>query len=291
MDTEQGADSWHRPMPGIPVSTYDRLHWCPHTMDQPGTAICQLTSHPADSIIPPMCRVTTERWLVLASASPRRRELIAVLGLEFEACSANVCETIHPGESAIATAQRLAQAKATTVAERMNPRGSPLVIGADTIVVLDGEAVGKPKDATEAEAILRRLHGREHEVLTALSLVAAPNADPLGCVARTTVSMREYTSEEMSLYVCSGSPLDKAGAYAIQDPVFRPAAGLTGCFANVIGLPLCHLTVLLRKLGIDPARDVAAACQEKTGHICTVFSDILDRHSQSSQPRAATGEA
>jgi MAF protein len=212
-----------------------------------------------------------------------------VLGLEFEACSANVCETIRPGESAIAAAQRLAQAKATTVAERMNPRRSPLVIGADTIVVLDGEAVGNPKDAQEAETILRRLHGREHKVLTALSLVAAPNADPLGCVTRTTVWMREYTSEEMSLYVCSGGPLDKAGAYAIQDPVFRPAAGLAGCFANVMGLPLCHLTVLLRKLGIEPARDVAAACQEKTGHTCTVFTEILDRHSQSSQPLAATG--
>lgn len=214
-----------------------------------------------------------------------------MLGLEFEACSANVCETIHPGESAIGAAQRLAQAKATTVAERMNPRGSPLVIGADTIVVLDGEVVGKPKDAAEAEAILRRLSGREHKVLTALSLVGAPNAGPLGCVTRTTVSMREYTSEEMSLYACSGGPLDKAGAYAIQDSVFRPAAGLAGCYANVMGLPLCHLTVLLRKLGIEPARDVAAACHEKTGHTCTLFTEILGRHSRSSQPRAATGGA
>lgn len=214
-----------------------------------------------------------------------------MLGLEFEACSANVCETIHPGEPAIAAAQRLAQAKATTVAERMNPRGSPLVVGADTIVVLDGKAVGKPKDAAEAEATLRRLHGRQHEVLTALSLVAAPDAGPLGCVARTTVSMREYTNEEMSLYVYSGDPLDKAGAYAIQDPVFRPAAGLAGCFANVMGLPLCHLTVLLRKLGIEPARDVPAACQEKTGHPCTVFTEILDRNSRSSQPRPTTGGA
>ncbi len=214
-----------------------------------------------------------------------------MLGLEFEACTANVCETILPGESAIAAAQRLAQAKATAVAERMSPQSSSLIIGADTIVVLDGKAVGKPKDAAEAEAILRRLRGREHEVLTALSLVAAPKADLLGCVARTTVSMREYTNEEMSSYVYSGGPLDKAGAYAVQDPVFRPAAKLAGCFANVMGLPLCHLTVLLRKRGIESAKDVAAACQKKTGRTCTMFTEILDRHSQNSQPLTATGGA
>ena len=213
--------------------------------------------------------------LVLASQSPRRRELLGLLGLEFSARAANIAETIGSSETALAAVQRFAREKATAVAKQMPSLGFPIVVGADTIVLLDDEPLGKPRDAAEAEATLRRLRGREHEVYTALALVAGPDGVILDSLARSVVHMRNYSDEEIRLYVGDDDPLDKAGAYAIQHPTFRPVVGMTSCYANVMGLPLCHLSLLLREVGTYPPVDVPATCQRELGYGCPVFSKVL----------------
>jgi len=218
---------------------------------------------------------TIGRPLILASASPRRRELLGLLGLVFGARAARIAETQHADESAVEAVQRLAREKASAIARQVHPQSCPIVIGADTIVVLDGVALGKPRDAIEAETTLRRLRGREHEVYTALSLLTRPDGESLDCLVRTPVPMRAYTDEEIYLYVRSGDPFDKAGAYAIQNRAFRPVANLSGCYANVMGLPLCHLTVQLGRLGVKPRANVPEACQGKLGYACAEYPRIL----------------
>jgi MAF protein len=223
-----------------------------------------------------MHALTIARPLILASASPRRRELLGLLGLVFGARAARIAETPQSSESAVEAVQRLAREKAAAIARQIHPRSCPIVIGADTIVVLDGDALGKPRDPMEAETTLRQLRGREHEVYTALSLITRPDEESLDCLVRTVVPMRDYSDEEIYLYVRSGDPFDKAGAYAIQNPGFHPVADLSGCYANVMGLPLCHLAVQLSKLGIEPQVDVADACQAKTGYTCSEYPRILE---------------
>ncbi len=222
-----------------------------------------------------MLTVTIDRPLVLASASPRRRELFGLLGLDFSPHVARIDETWAPGEAALAAVQRFAREKAVWVAGQVANNGCSIVIGADTIVVLEGQGLGKPRDATEAVSVLRQLRGREHEVYTAISIVVSPSMQTTDCVAHTEVPMRQYSDQEITLYVRSGDPFDKAGAYAIQHPTFQPVSNLAGCYANVMGLPLCHLTVLLRGLGIEPATDVPVACQRRLTYACPVYGAIL----------------
>jgi len=220
--------------------------------------------------------ITIERPLVLASASPRRCELLGLLGLAYSARVARFEEAIKSGESAAEAVQRFAREKAQSVAQQLNPQSYSIVMGADTVVVLDGEPLGKPKDAAAAELSLKRLRGRAHQVYTAFSLVAVPRGELLECVACTDVTMRDYSDEEIYLYIRSGDPFDKAGAYAIQHPDFRPVLELNGCYANVMGFPLCHLAVQLRKWEVVPPVDVASVCQDKLGNACSVFALILD---------------
>jgi len=213
--------------------------------------------------------------LILASASPRRRELLALLGLDFTVWPTAVGEEPLTHERPAALALRLALAKARSAfceaCAAMPDR--QLVIASDTVVALGDEPLGKPRDAAEAAIMLRRLRGRVHQVHTAVALLG-----PTGCVsevALTSVRMRRYSERELAAYVASGDPLDKAGAYAIQHPVFRPVREYWGCYANVMGLPLCHLTRCLRGFGIAPPVDVAAACQAHTGRPCRVHRAIL----------------
>jgi septum formation protein len=240
-------------------------------------------------------RVKRSKRLLLASQSPRRRELLALLGLSFDATVAHVAEDPLADESPDAAAVRLSQAKARAARSRgersrgacpeqgrgacpeqgRGTRPDALIIACDTIVALDGELLGKPRDATEALSMLRRLRGRSHTVFSAITLLE-PVADRTSSdVAETRLAMRTYTDAEMAAYVASGDPLDKAGAYAIQHPGFCPVAELQGCYANVMGLPLCHLTRALRAWNIEPACDVPAACQAHTGHRCRVYATIL----------------
>ena len=148
------------------------------------------------------------------------------------------------------------------------------VLAADTSVILDGQIIGKPADRAEAESILARLAGRSHEVLTAVAVGFEERLEVM--LSTSTVEFAPLDTRRIRQYVASGESHDKAGAYAIQNADFDPVAGLTGCYANVMGLPLCHLTTQLRRLGLYPPVDVPGACRAATGYACTVHDAILD---------------
>ncbi len=226
-----------------------------------------------------MITTTNKHRILLASQSPRRRELLTLLGIPFEVSVPNVVETPQANEAPAGLVTRLSQAKAHAACAEINATAASntTIIACDTIVVLDGELMGKPRDAVEASAILHRLREQpSHAVYSALTLLQPATERALTDVAKTQLTMRPYTDAEIAVYVASGDPLDKAGAYAIQHPGFHPVAALQGCYANVMGLPLCHLTRCLRALGIDPSHDVPAACQTHTGHHCPVHTTILN---------------
>jgi len=208
--------------------------------------------------------------ILLASASPRRRELLSLLGLPFSVVVADVDETDGDGESPQAMVQRLSRAKALAVATR-HPHA--LVIAADTTVALDGQSLGKPADAAEATAMLRALRGRLHRVYSGLTV--AQGGQALTDLAESDVWMRDYSDEEIVRYVISGDPLDKAGAYAVQHASFHPAERVEGCFASVMGLPLCHLARTLARLGVTVPVGVPIVCQAHTGFVCRVFGEIM----------------
>lgn len=206
--------------------------------------------------------------LILASGSPRRRAFMDLLGLPFEVHIANVDERSHPGERPPELVARLSRAKAQAVAAR-HPRA--IVIGADTIVTLEGEGLGKPDGPDGATAMLRRLRDRAHLVYSGVCVHPPLGGRPEVAVVKSTVWMRAYTDDEIATYVASSSPLDKAGAYGIQDVQFHPVARLHGCYASVMGLPLCHLARLLRRtsaLGSIKLPDVPALCSAATGVPC-----------------------
>jgi septum formation protein len=215
--------------------------------------------------------------LLLASQSPRRRELLALLGLPFETAAPDVDEAPQAGESPAALAVRLSQAKAQVCARlaRTDDADPAIVIACDTIVAREGQVLGKPRDKDEATEMLRRLRGRPHSVYTAVTLLEKTTARVLTDVAETQVIMRTYTDAELAAYVASGDPMDKAGAYAIQHPGFHPASEVRGCYANVMGLPLCHLIRCLRDWETEPQQDVPDVCQSYTGHRCAVYPSIL----------------
>lgn len=187
--------------------------------------------------------------LVLASASPRRRELLAGAGFAVIVHAAEVDETPHPGEEARAYVLRLAEAKARAAASGA-PRPDLPLLAADTTVVLDGELLGKPADDAEAAAMLRRLSGRGHEVWTGLCLLwpaAASGERPLALAADCTrVWFAPLDREEIAAYVASGEPRGKAGAYAIQGRAGQFIPRIEGSYSNVVGLPLALLRDLLR---------------------------------------------
>jgi septum formation protein len=186
--------------------------------------------------------------LILASSSPRRQELLRQTGIDFEVMAPHINEDQRPGEAPLEYALRLASEKAQTVA-RHRPYGP--VLGADTIVVVDGEVLGKPVDAADAVRMLRRLSARAHQVSTAVSL-ALPDggADTRSCT--TQVYFRKLTEVEIQQYVAGGEPMDKAGAYAIQGGAAHWADRIEGEYSNVVGLPLSLVTDMLRTNGLLP---------------------------------------
>ena len=184
--------------------------------------------------------------LVLASTSPRRRELMAGLRSGFRVVPPAVEEDIRADETPEEMAQRLALAKAWSVAQSL-PVG--LVVGADSVVVADTGVLGKPADVSEATEMLERLRGTEHQVVTGVAVVDAANGRARTGSQVTSVTMRDYSDLEIESYVASGKPMDKAGAYGVQDKAFGPAAHVDGCYTNVMGLPLCTLVELLEGAG------------------------------------------
>jgi septum formation protein len=212
---------------------------------------------------------------ILASGSPRRRELFALFNLPFDIASADVDETPHDGEAPDKMVARLSQAKVSAVARLLAMPDGAVIIAADTTVSLDAVPLGKPADGADARRMLRALRGRTHQVHTALTLLDIQTSQSLTDVATTDVPMREYGDDEVAAYIASGDALDKAGAYAIQHNGFHPVAEMRGCFANVMGLPLCHLARTLRAFGQKSPADIPVACQSHIGYHCPVFADIL----------------
>jgi len=207
--------------------------------------------------------------LVLASNSPRRKQLIALGGWVYRVEPAQVDENPLPAEDPLAYVLRLAQSKARAVAERS--LAEDVILAADTTVVDGGEILGKPSDRFEAEAMLRRLRGRQHQVFTALAVLRLSDNSLVTDWCVTDVPMRAYSDDEMQAYITTGDPLDKAGAYAIQHPGFKPVSELQGCFANVMGLPLCHVVRALEKLGIHTDENIPQLCQEELQYNCSFF--------------------
>lgn len=211
--------------------------------------------------------------LILASNSPRRKQLLALTGWEFEVQPADIDEEPrsdeHPGDYVL----RLAEGKAREVARMTG--GPEIILAADTTVVDADAILGKPVDVAEAASMLRGLRGHTHQVYTGLAAcrVRADNLVTDLCI--TDVPMRNYPDEEMLAYVASGDPLDKAGAYAIQHPQFHPVENITGCFASVMGLPLCHLVRSFKRLGLEGQVDVPSACQSALNYNCPVWKTIL----------------
>jgi septum formation protein len=184
--------------------------------------------------------------LILASSSPRRQELLREIGIPFQVHAANIDENQIMGEAPSAYALRLAREKAQVVAMHY-PQS--YVLGADTIVVVDGEVLGKPRDREDAVRMLRLLSGRGHEVITAVSLVA-PGTHAVTRVSTTKVYFQKLTEDEIQRYVAGGEPMDKAGAYAIQGSASHWADRIEGEFSNVVGLPLSLVTDMLITTGL-----------------------------------------
>jgi len=185
--------------------------------------------------------------LILASSSPRRAEILANAGLRFSVLSSAVDESPYPGESPAALVQRLANAKADLVTARAV--GPAIVLAADTIVVLDDRILGKPASLEDARHMLRQLSGRTHSVLTGVSLIRLPDGERRQFIESTLVHFRPVTEEEISAYLATEEPLDKAGAYAIQGQAGRYIPRIEGCYFNVVGLPLSRVLTELKVLG------------------------------------------
>lgn len=184
--------------------------------------------------------------LILASGSPRRRELLDGLDLEFTVRPADLDESVLPGESPEEHVQRLATGKA----QKTTSPGE-LVLAADTVVVVDGDILGKPADAAKAKGMLRRLAGRTHRVLSGVALVDGGSRRIEVGLAATDVRVAEMTEEEIAWYVETGEPMDKAGAYAIQGLGALLVEQVDGNYTNVVGLPIPLTRSLFRDLGFD----------------------------------------
>lgn len=211
------------------------------------------------------------RSIILASSSPRRSELLRLVNLPFEVSPADIVEIRKRDESPSDYVLRLARHKAAAVAKVR----TGLVIAADTTVADGSEVLEKPADPGDARQMLKHLRGRVHRVYTGIALIETISGQVYDDVCCTDVPMRDYSDAEMEAYIATGDPLDKAGAYGIQHPGFHPVVELQGCYASVMGLPLCHLLVGLRAIGILVPGGLPERCQGYLNYSCPVFKTIL----------------
>lgn len=216
-------------------------------------------------------RIPAMKKIILASNSPRRKELLALFGWPFEVIPADIDESRLPGESPEGYVNRLACEKASFIASRR----VGLVIAADTIVVDGDTLLGKPDDKDEAWQMLKQLRGRTHQVYTGIAIMDTETGQSYDDVCRTDVAMRNYSDVEIEVYINSGDPMDKAGAYAIQHAGFHPSEGLTGCYASVMGLPLCHLAVGLKRFDLEIPTDLLTHCQGLFNDTCPILETAL----------------
>lgn len=211
--------------------------------------------------------------LVLASNSPRRKQLLALGNHEFRVTVSDVDESQLANESPRDYVLRLARAKALAVIKNADPES--IIIGSDTAVIDGSEILGKPRDTQDAERMLRQLRGRTHQVYTGLAVHRVRDGSTLTELCITDVPMRAYSDDEISAYVQTGDPMDKAGAYAIQHPDFQPVKSMHGCYASVMGLPMCHVMRTLQKLDLEFSPGMPAACQTLLNYDCPVSGAIL----------------
>jgi septum formation protein len=187
--------------------------------------------------------------IVLASASPRRRELLTQIGLKFQVVPSRAEELVLPGETPEEHVIRLSIDKASDVAAQKEVEGR-WFIGSDTIVLCNGQILGKPADERHAAQMLRMLSGQEHRVLSGYAILDRQTGEQRAEAVSTKVRFRELTDAEIARYIASGEPADKAGAYAIQGLGVCFVAEIEGSYTNVVGLPLCRLTLALKELGV-----------------------------------------
>jgi septum formation protein len=209
--------------------------------------------------------------LILASNSPRRRQLLARTGLKFRVLAADVDESQYPNELPTDYVLRLAETKARAI----KADADQIVLAADPAVVDGMDILGKPKDSADAITMLKRLRGHTHQVYTGIALFRLRDGLLLTDLCITNVPMRNYSDQEIKAYVQTGDPLDKAGAYGIQHPQFQPVERLSGCYASVMGLPVCHVILLMRKIDIQPNTDFFRSCETILEYQCPISSSIL----------------
>jgi septum formation protein len=209
---------------------------------------------------------------LLASQSPRRRELLGLLPYPFEIAVPDVDEDFHldrePDAYVLYTAEQKAEAIATGLTQNAH---TPIIIAADTTVALEDEILGKPGDTQEARHMLLKLRGRTHQVHTGLCVVDIVSGRRFGSVHTAAVTMRNYSATEIDVYITTGDPFDKAGAYAIQHPLFQPVERLEGCFLGVMGLSVCDLIDQLILNNIPIKFDAAAIHAAHQGFACPIW--------------------
>ena len=187
--------------------------------------------------------------IILASASPRRREILErILGRSIQVVIPEVDEVVDINLSPAEQAKALALKKAEYAARKIE---SGIVVAGDTVVVVDGEVLGKPKDEREAREMLTKLSGKEHKVITGIAMINVETGEKLVDAVETKVYMKKMTMEELELYIKSGEPLGKAGGYAIQEIGALLVGGIDGCFFNVVGLPISKLYEMLKQFGVN----------------------------------------
>ena len=217
--------------------------------------------------------MSTPNNLILASQSPRRHELLGLGRIPFEVHSADLDETPLEGEAPSDYVLRLAEAKARAVGATLSQ--AAVVLAADTTVVHHGRILGKPANAAEARSMLAELAGESHQVFTGIAIYDTASDVMRSDLAQSPVPMRALSEDEVEAYIESGDPFDKAGGYAIQNEHFQLVGDFADCFANVMGLPLCHLQRNLAALGLAFEVAIEDACQRHLGYDCPVHEIIL----------------
>lgn len=209
---------------------------------------------------------------ILASNSPRRKQLFGLAGWDFSVLAADVDETPFENETPREYVVRLAQAKALAIQPKVEK--DAVIIGSDTTVVDGDEILGKPVNESDARRMLKQLRRRTHQVMTGVCVLRGEKR--ITELSITDVPMRSYSDAEIEAYIQTGDPMDKAGAYAIQHAEFQPVASMAGCYAGVMGLPMCHVLRALRQLELASAKDVPAACRSLLKYDCKISSAVLN---------------
>ena len=218
---------------------------------------------------------------ILASLSPRRRELLQLCGYPFDIITVPVDENSVTDPDPIQNCVQTAQLKAKSLSDDLMvfPKPQSIIIAADTIVSVDGQMLGKPGGTAEALHMLMLLRGRSHQVHTGVSVIDLESKREVHGHHTAKVTMRSYSDQEIIDYIDTGDPLDKAGAYAIQHPQFQPVAQLEGCFLGVMGLSICHLLQLLSQMNVPMIANMTLLNAAHQCYHCPLFDKIAQKHS------------